>query len=153
METASTTPTRRRCIAIASFIGSGINGNALKTIERREALISLLLQEVELMETTNQPFSNLLWLKQRQIASFIGSGINGNLPTGMWFSSRGAWRSLLLQEVELMETQCFTYMTETSSARKESLLLQEVELMETYYCSLLSPKAHSINRFFYRKWN
>ena len=38
--------------------------------------VSLLLQEVELMETLQQKKS---WTVVDQIASFIGSGINGNL--------------------------------------------------------------------------
>jgi len=65
---------------IASIIGSGINGNSLSLYSSKSSgrLSSLLLLEVELMETTIiqfpfQPAGDFLG-----IASIIGSGINGN---------------------------------------------------------------------------
>ncbi len=67
-----------------------------------ECTESLLLLEVELMETSTHERIALLL---RDIASIIGSGINGNLlqdyKTSHW---RKSPQSLLLLEVELMET-------------------------------------------------
>jgi len=64
---------------IASIIGSGINGNqqSPRFVRWLVILLSLLLLEVELMETV-RVLSNEKHLYQR-IASIIGSGINGNL--------------------------------------------------------------------------
>ena len=66
----------------------------------------------------------LLIYLQLKIASFIGSGINGNCRGGV----------------------------STGSCSTGSLLLSEVELMET--SRSFSSRPTSLNyRFFYRKWN
>ena len=82
---------------------------------------SLLLSEVELMETK---VNQIMVYALDTIASFIGSGINGN---------RTGYTSL--DKITLI-----------------SLLLSEVELMETFVLVYLSLCIHN-NRFFYRKWN
>ena len=77
-------------LCIASFIGSGINGNHHEGLLRGQALLgSLLLSEVELMETPNPSASEDNSFKN--IASFIGSGINGNMrnPRRIVASMRG----------------------------------------------------------------
>jgi len=87
---------------IASIIGSGINGNICKHKSQYDVRESLLLLEVELMETF---FYSIF-----AIVEFA--------------------KSLLLLEVELMETDIIEYCYERVSDR-QSLLLLEVELMET----------------------
>ncbi len=62
---------------IASIIGSGINGNILQGNDSNPLVpgVSLLLLEVELMETTLESDRSTAVFS---IASIIGSGINGN---------------------------------------------------------------------------
>ena len=62
---------------------------------------SLLLSEVELMETRKKKKSDST-ANGSDIASFIGSGINGNYLTRR--QVKRVKSSLLLSEVELMET-------------------------------------------------
>jgi len=57
---------------------------------------------VELMETLMLPIPTML--KSMEIASIIGSGINGNSKSN-FTRSIGSTASLLLLEVELMETR------------------------------------------------
>jgi len=64
---------------------------------------SLLLLEVELMETWSVRFASKSRPSLFSIASIIGSGINGNLPSRM-SANKKVGASLLLLEVELMET-------------------------------------------------
>ncbi len=65
---------------IASIIGSGINGNYEPPSWGSCIIVSLLLLEVELMETSEV---QLPLLVLELIASIIGSGINGNLNTSI----------------------------------------------------------------------
>jgi len=116
---------------IASIIGSGINGNPFRNPPFLSVIIaSLLLLEVELMETYScgKGIPSLI-----EIASIIGSGINGNSICIAHVSSRRFihYPSLLLLEVELMETELLPSSSSSSKAPFESLLLLEVELMET----------------------
>jgi len=61
---------------IASIIGSGINGNVNDFSVDFDNIKSLLLLEVELMETFS--ITKRVSTSSPQIASIIGSGINGN---------------------------------------------------------------------------
>ncbi len=87
---------------IASIIGSGINGNFIAEFTKSATNLSLLLLEVELMETDIKVgFIALI----NGIASIIGSGINGNCSMiSNSIFPKGDLASLLLLEVELMET-------------------------------------------------
>jgi len=85
------------------------------------------------------------------IASIIGSGINGNTIQELCYVIEADHSgSLLLLEVELMETS--TQETWCSYQPSLSLLLLEVELMETHLMPL-SAVLHYLNRFYYWKWN
>jgi len=70
-------------------------------------------------------------LRKSRIASIIGSGINGNFTLPGKLARLLAKSSLLLLEVELMETPGNGRYVQSSSPA-ESLLLLEVELMETF---------------------
>ncbi len=131
--------------------------------------ISLLLLEVELMETG---FVNSRHTGTLVIASIIGSGINGN--SALMDKVDYPMVSLLLLEVELMETRAGC---QRQPKPVLSLLLLEVELMETEKWSSKEKKKISIAsiigsgingnshriearanqgfgyRFYYWKWN
>jgi len=67
-------------MGMASIIGSGINGNLtnLANSTLRAAVAWLLLLEVELMETVATLGGHLQEATESEMASIIGSGINGN---------------------------------------------------------------------------
>ena len=122
METSSKSGVSFLVGTVASFIGSGINGNSALRL---------------------RSFCSYF------VASFIGSGINGNRVSPPAARVVSKVMSLLLQEVELMETGGAPLLI---THRVQSLLLQEVELMETFREIVLTGRSHS-SRFFYRKWN
>jgi len=130
---------------IASIIGSGINGNEMQPFFVSVSSVSLLLLEVELMET-------IFILRNDRTLLF---------------------KSLLLLEVELMETEAEKI--SPSQSTLSSLLLLEVELMETVseysdtplninIASIIgsgingnwcghNEQRHQWYRFYYWKWN
>ena len=175
METRQTL-LKKRSHNIASFIGSGINGNAIAQQDltwhtKRTMIASFIGSGIN-----GNPLSQTRYAVVLQIASFIGSGINGNKVETEGGRVYSTGISLLLQEVELMETvneaSNSTSLTEIASfigsgingntpeqlyhevpLWKLSLLLQEVELMETQQKSKQWQRQKKKNRFFYRKWN
>ncbi len=84
-------------LIIASFIGSGINGNVNGSNNSsgvRDAKIASFIGSG--INGNSKPINGVLSACERRIASFIGSGINGNLNLDCHNRSRGASRSLLL---------------------------------------------------------
>ena len=109
-------------ILVASFLGSGINGNTTQFLAQAHFRASLPFQEVELMETRyNSSRLQYWWSLPFQEVELMETPSQ----IGACFQK---WKSLPFQEVELMETGASSILSMIIS---KSLPFQEVELMET----------------------